>query len=361
MRISIKENVIKLYGHIWNGDAPYIIEELQYPLSNYSEVEVHVHGPGGSVIDGNMIGNAFKNSKAKVTMIIDGLAASMMSVIILSGDVIEMASNGFIMIHAPQGGAHGTKETLRSTADVLESMETNFLSVYSKRTGRKVEELKPWMQNDNWFDAKKALTEGLIDKILDPFMDDVDEATLKASLREGNLNAAAAMKFDAMFKFPNTPETQPQNTDMKIEATNLVVLGLKDGATDAEINAAISKQAKEITSLKATKKTLEDKAKADTEARSFALVDAALKVGKITATQKDQYIKLATADYDLAKSTLEALPAKKDLTDSTTTSNPSLTVAGRDAWTFDDWMEKDAAGLRALYDSDRVAYDAINR
>lgn len=360
MYASIDGNEIKLYGDIWYGDAPYILSQIDPVLKKYKNVDVYVHGPGGSVIDGNMIMNAIKQSKAHVTMIVAGLAASMYSSIILSGDVIKMASNAFIMIHAPKGGAYGTKEDLRSTADVLESMEKTFLKQYAKRTSRKVVDLVDWMKNDNWFDADAAKAEGLIDEIIDPFLEDLDEATAKAAIEASFKGRDESMKYQSLFELPK-PETQTPNTDMKIEATNLVALGLKDGANEAEINAAISKQTQEIIDLKATNKTLEDKARAETEARIVALVDGALKVGKITATQKDQYIKLATADYDLAKSTLEALPAKKDLTNSTTPSNPSPTVAGRDAWTFDDWRKKDPAGLRALRDENLDAYNALQR
>lgn len=360
MYVSVDKNVIKLYGYIWNGDANYVISQIQSTLDGYTSVDIHVHGPGGSVIDGNMIMNAIKISKAKVTMIIDGLAASMYSQIILSGDTIKMASNGFIMVHAPQGGAYGTKEDLRSTAKVLESMEKTFLKAYSKRTGREEKKLEDWLKNDNWFDAEEALKEGLIDEIIDPFLDDLDEESVKASIKPSTHGAAASIQVDAMFQLP-TSETQTPNIDMKITATNLVFLGLKDGATEAEVNAAIEVQAAKIKELQASNKTIEDAQEAANTKRNNDLVEAAFKAGKITAEQKPQYIQLAGTNYDLAKSTLDSIPAKKDLNGSAIPSNnqSAAVVAGRETWTFDDWRKKDTVGLLKMKQENLEAYNAL--
>jgi len=105
MRISVKGNNIKLYGTIWDGDGEYIANELEKVDGNYDTFNIHLHTKGGSVFDGDLIHNAITSMKSNVNIYIDGLAASMGSIIMLAGNKIYAAKSAYIMTHAPRGYA----------------------------------------------------------------------------------------------------------------------------------------------------------------------------------------------------------------------------------------------------------------
>src|SRR5699024_6159571 len=89
-------------------------------LGNVSDINLYINSPGGNVFEGLAIHNMLKRHKAKVTVNVDALAASISSVIAMAGDVIRMPSNSMMMIHNALAGMVGNAEELRKMADDLE-------------------------------------------------------------------------------------------------------------------------------------------------------------------------------------------------------------------------------------------------
>ncbi len=359
MLVRIKGSTAKLYGRIWAGDAPYIIDAIQ-PLLDMPECTIHLHTPGGSVIDGNLMYNAIATSKATVTTVNDGLCASMGSVILLAGNKVKMASNALWMAHAPQGDARGTKEALRQTADVLESMEEHLLEAYAARTGKPEKELKKLMKGDNWYNAKQALADGFIDEIITPVIKKIDGVTAEGKI-DMKLVADAFAAFEAKGEFPH--ETIKTDT-MKLNATNLVALGFSADAapTEAEVNSAVEKQATQIATLKATNETLTGEKEAREAAQVKSLLDKGQAEGRFTPADREQFEALAKSNFALAESTIQKLPIKKDLNGRSIPSNTtgSITEERKD-WDFNAWCKNDPAGLNKLKAEDSEAYNAIKR
>jgi ATP-dependent Clp endopeptidase proteolytic subunit ClpP len=134
-----------------------------------STINVHINSPGGSVFAGNAIANAFKNHKAHIVTHVDGIAASIASVIAISGDEVQMADNAFLMIHNPMVDRFtGDAADLRKQADVLDKMTAQVQQSYVNKSGKPVEEVSKWMNAETWFTAKDALEAGLIDSISKP-------------------------------------------------------------------------------------------------------------------------------------------------------------------------------------------------
>lgn len=130
-----------------------------------THIDLHLNSPGGAVFDGNAIYNALRNHPATVTTYIDGLAASIASVIALAGDHVVMASNALYMIHEPWGMALGTADEMRKTADVLDKTRDTIVGVYASKTGSSDEELLAAMSAETWYSADEALAAGFVDEV----------------------------------------------------------------------------------------------------------------------------------------------------------------------------------------------------
>lgn len=131
-----------------------------------STINLHINTPGGNVFDGIAIYNALVDHKAKVVTHIDGLAASMGSVIALAGDVVNMAENAMFMIHNPWSAVIGDAAAMRKAADVLDKIrEGSLLGIYKKKTSIDEDELKSLMDAETWMTAEDAAIYGFIDNI----------------------------------------------------------------------------------------------------------------------------------------------------------------------------------------------------
>ena len=127
---------IIIYDEIgaWGVSAKSFMNELR-SVGDVADITLRINSPGGSVFDGMAIYNQIKSHPAQVTVHVDGLAASMASVIAMAGDIIVMPENAMMMIHNPWTVAIGDAEELRSNAEMLEKIKSAMISAYSSRTG----------------------------------------------------------------------------------------------------------------------------------------------------------------------------------------------------------------------------------
>ena len=159
-----RETEISIYDAIGGYDinAKQFVNELNEIQSE--TIHLRINSPGGSVIDGTAIFNALKRHSAKVITHVDGLAASMASVIAMAGDEVHMADNALMMIHNPWTISMGDADELRADADLLDKMQANILSAYG-RSQYEAEEIKDLMDAETWFTAQEAFDAGLVDHI----------------------------------------------------------------------------------------------------------------------------------------------------------------------------------------------------
>lgn len=129
------------------------------------QIDLHINSPGGAVFDGVAIYNLLKQHSAKVTTYIDGLAASIASVIALAGDRVIMAENALFMIHNPSGLVMGTADDMRKTADVLDKVRSTMSGVYSGKTGKPENEINGLLDAESWFTAAEAMAAGFVDEV----------------------------------------------------------------------------------------------------------------------------------------------------------------------------------------------------
>lgn len=160
---------IWIYGDIgesWYGDSIAAKDFVQTVAALDAEtITVRLNSYGGSVSDGIAIYNALKRHPATVTVSVDGIAASIASLIAMAGDRIEIAENAMLMIHAPWGSMAGNAVELREYADMLDKWSQAMAASYASKTGRSLDEVMAWLTDgkDHWFTAGQAVDEKLAD------------------------------------------------------------------------------------------------------------------------------------------------------------------------------------------------------
>jgi ATP-dependent protease ClpP protease subunit len=170
-KITATHAETRLYGNIgnWftNGDVfTAFIEDLE--SKGFTELTIRMHCFGGSVFEGNVMGNAVTRSSMKINVIIDGLAASMGCFFLPSvpKENVQIASNALGMVHRPMSGGGGDADDHRNEAKLLDDMEANFIKIVAERTGKKEDEVKKlWFDGkDHWLNADEMVQFGFASK-----------------------------------------------------------------------------------------------------------------------------------------------------------------------------------------------------
>lgn len=160
---------VYIYGDIggwWDGIQP---QDIAQEIAEYdvATLNVHVNSPGGIVFDGFAIYNAFASHPAHVVMSIEGIAASIASVIVMAGDEIRIGESANLMIHKPWSFMIGDADEMRQEAEILDNLEQGIVDIYKARTGGDDEQLKNWMSAETWFRGQQAVDNGFADAIIE--------------------------------------------------------------------------------------------------------------------------------------------------------------------------------------------------
>lgn len=153
-------------GEGWFGgvSAKQFADDLK-ALGAVSTIDVRINSYGGDVFDGFAMYRQLVEHKARIVVHVDGVAASIASVIAMAGDEIEIAAPGFVMVHDAWGLGVGNAAELRSVADRLETISGAIADVYVARTGKPAATVRGWMTAETWFTADEAVAAGLATKV----------------------------------------------------------------------------------------------------------------------------------------------------------------------------------------------------
>ena len=160
---------VMIYDEIGNFgvDAKSFISEIKNIPSDKS-VLLRINSPGGSVIDGLAIYDAISRMPQKVTSRIEGIAASMASIVALAADEVIMSENSLYMIHNVWGGEVGESDDLRKAADLMDKMGERLINIYVSKTGQSEEQIRSWMDAETWFNSSEAQEAGFINLVEEP-------------------------------------------------------------------------------------------------------------------------------------------------------------------------------------------------
>lgn len=165
---------VYIYGEIddfkWWGDevTPTDIKEELAKLKDVDEINVYVNSPGGGVFAGVAIYNELKRFNKPVTSYIDGIAASIASLIVLAADKVVMPFNAMLMIHNPWTFACGNADEMRRIADKLDKVtDSTLIPTYQAKTGLDTEKLKEMLAEETWMNGDEAAKLGFVDEVLE--------------------------------------------------------------------------------------------------------------------------------------------------------------------------------------------------
>lgn len=150
----------------WGGGitAKGFADELK-ALGDLHTINVRINSPGGDVFDGIAIYNTLTTHKAKVNTFIDGLAASIASIIALAGDKVTIAENGLMMLHQPWTVAIGDAREMNKTADTLDKISEALVVTYAKRSGKDSKAIVKMMDAETWLTGQEAVDQGFADVV----------------------------------------------------------------------------------------------------------------------------------------------------------------------------------------------------
>lgn len=159
------ETVLSIYDEIgfWGTTAKDFRDKLAQVQS--PNLRIHINSPGGNVIDGLAIYNQLKAHKANKTVVVDGVAASIASVIAMAGNTINMPANALMFIHNPMVSAQGDSADMRAAADMMDKMKQSLVGIYAARSGMNEKKVGQMMDSATWLSAEDCCTLGMCDTV----------------------------------------------------------------------------------------------------------------------------------------------------------------------------------------------------
>ena len=207
----------------WGTTAGDFIKQVK---AIKGRVLVRINSGGGSVFDAVAIYNYLRSRKDGADTIVDGVAASAATLVMLAGEKRSMGTGSFVMVHRAMADTFGNAQELRKAAENLEKIEDGIKAIYAERTGADDETLAEWLDGeDHWLNADDAAQAGFVTETFE------------------QLKAVASFDIQAKFKSAPPPVvaalTQPQqkDSDMKIV---MKTLGLSEDANEAAVIEAVN-------------------------------------------------------------------------------------------------------------------------
>lgn len=150
----------------WYGDEITPKQFKSELMSGKGDITIWLNSPGGDVFAASQIYNMLMDYKGNVTVKIDGIAASAASVIAMAGTDVLISPTGLMMIHNPMTIAFGDKVEMEKAIEMLNEVKESIINAYELKTGLSRTKLSHLMDQESWFNAKKAVELGFADKIL---------------------------------------------------------------------------------------------------------------------------------------------------------------------------------------------------
>lgn len=157
-------------------------------LKPEEDLNITINSGGGSVFEGYAIYNKLKALPNKKVGKVEGLCASIATLILLGCDHVQMSEVSLFMVHKASTMAQGNSEELSKQVEVLSVIDKTLNSVYSAKTGKTEDEIETLLSQETYLDAKTALKEGWVDEIVDKVLDKSKTAAMLNQM-------AASIKF----------------------------------------------------------------------------------------------------------------------------------------------------------------------
>jgi len=216
-----KTGELTLYGEIsdvtWWGDevTPKQFKEDLDALGDIETLNVYINSPGGDVFAGQAIYSMLKRHKAQINVYIDGLAASIASLIAMVGDRVIMPANAMMMIHNPWTFASGNANDFRKLADDLDKIRDSMVVAYKEKSGLEAEEIIKIMDAETWLTAEECKNYG--------FADEIEETKQVAACMDEKYLSMYKNIPDELKKLLDPPDEGVKNSENDLKKRKLLV------------------------------------------------------------------------------------------------------------------------------------------
>ena len=167
----LKERIVFLVGPVNDNVASLVTAQLLFLESENpnKEISFYINSPGGLVTSGLGIYDTMQYINSPVSTLCIGQASSMGSFLLSAGEKGKRYSlpNSRIMVHQPSAGFQGQATDIQIHAKEIQSLKTRLNSIYSKHTGKSVDEISKALERDNFMTPEEAKTFGLIDSVVE--------------------------------------------------------------------------------------------------------------------------------------------------------------------------------------------------
>lgn len=331
---------VYMYGVIGAGldiDTNVIVAQVeQMRRQGIRDFKFFVNSEGGEVVQGCALFNYLDRTDIDVEWVIDGLAASMMAMLITNPNhKVSAARYAKLMYHRVQGSVYGNSAEVRSMAEMIDKFETSLIEMMARRMNEPVEEVRKEFFTDgldHWMTAEEAKKRGLVDSIIEG-----------RNIAEPAADIKSAKTVFDFFNKQLLNIIKPNNMD-RAKFANLLNKQEKDIETDEALESAVKAVVDENVTLRDELKAertksagLEQQVKTMKEAKVKQLVDLAIAAKKIGEDERETYTKLATNDFEMAEKIIGKLQGVTPVTDQLKT--PVVNEAEKN-WTFDDYHKK---------------------
>ncbi len=264
-----------MYGFIDAEMSAAFVKELNWLAScGHKEVDLHINSQGGNVMDGVAMISAMRSCRMEINGYVDGIAASMASLVALCCNKLYMNKYARMLFHQPSGFAQGTVDEMSQQVEFLKTVQDDAIDMYCQRTGMTAEEVSAIFMNgkDNIYTADKALGAKLVDGVFDG-----EEVELPEDATAEGIYMAFQAKMES--KFSDIMEKQFLSPKMA------TLLGVAADANSAAVEAAMTALHGKALQADTYKQQLEELNEKLTANQVKMKLDSAKEKGQITEQQ----------------------------------------------------------------------------
>lgn len=351
---------IYMYGVIGSGldiDANVVVAEIEkLRKQGCRNFRFYVNSEGGEVIQGSALFNYLDRTDINVEWVVDGIAASMMAMLISNPKhKVKAARYASFMYHRVQGSCNGNSDEVRSLASMIDTFEKILIDMMSARMKTSAEAVKKEFFTDgleHWMNAEEAMRRGLVDEIISGKDITPSPKELKGSKEVFNFYNKQLI---------NLIKKQKSMITNKAEIGKLLNIAEAE-VTDDTVMAAVKNVVKSNSELQSQLKTVKDE-NADlknqigelNKAKVKSLIDRAIAEKKFGEDERGNYTRLANMDFELAETMIGKMKGVERIVDRL--DKVSEEPEEEKGWTYDDYYKK--GKLENLKKSNREKFNRL--
>lgn len=329
---------IYMYGVIGAGldiDANIVVAEIErLRKQGCCRFVFYVNSEGGEVVQGSALFNYLDRTDIDVEWVIDGVAASMMAMLITNPKhKVSAARFSKLMYHRVQGSVYGNSAEVRSMAEMIDKFESSLVEMMAQRMKEPSGKVKAEFFTDgldHWMTADEAMKRGLVDRIIDGKNITEPSGDVKTAKDVFDFYNKQLLNIIKPIKMDKARIARLLNKTEAEIASDEALVGAVEGM--ASENAGLREQ---LRAEREKSAGLEGQLKAMGEAKVKQLVDKAIAEKKIGEDDRDTYTRLATNDFETAEKIIGKMPGVNPVTGSLQKTQ-QVSEAEKN-WSFDDY------------------------